>query len=387
MHSTIRKLRRVAALTALVLLLAACTQGEEPGGGGGGQTGEVSAEEMANLRQAWEKDPGELGLPALEPPNDQITVVNTEKYKKDGPYKIAFASQGPTNSWAQIYDTALRARAEEYGNVEVLYADAGGKADKQVNDIEDLLVQQPDALIVTPLGAAVKAPVERAAAQNIPVVLCTGRVDTNAFVTRVDRDNRLNGALTALWVGEQLKGKGNIIMLSGIAGVPTAEDRLASARQIFREKYPGIKILAHEYTNWSPTEGKRVMEGLLVAHPKIDAIWSDSGIQDIGVIQAFTEAGRPIPPMTAEPLNGFLKLAKQYKVPFMAVGYPPEHSARCLEAAVDALQGKPLPSFINVDAPLVTNEKIDEFVRANCSNDLWVPSDLPPAKLQELKLC
>jgi ribose transport system substrate-binding protein len=342
---------------------------------------------MANLRQAWEKDPGELGLPALEPPNDQITVVNTEKYKKDGPYKIAFASQGPTNSWAQIYDTALRARAEEYGNVEVLYADAGGKADKQVNDIEDLLVQQPDALIVTPLGAAVKAPVERAAAQNIPVVLCTGRVDTNAFVTRVDRDNRLNGALTALWVGEQLKGKGNIIMLSGIAGVPTAEDRLASARQIFREKYPGIKILAHEYTNWSPTEGKRVMEGLLVAHPKIDAIWSDSGIQDIGVIQAFTEARRPIPPMTAEPLNGFLKLAKQYKVSFMAVGYPPEHSARCLEAAVDALQGKPLPSFINVDAPLFTNEKIDEFVRANCSNDLWVPSDLPPAKLQELKLC
>ena len=54
---------------------------------------------------------------------------------------------------------------------------------------------------------------------------------------------------------------------------------------------------------------------------------------------------------------------------------------------MDALQGKPLPSFINVDAPLFTNEKIDEFVRANCSNDLWVPSDLPPAKLQELKLC
>jgi ribose transport system substrate-binding protein len=388
MGNTTRALRRAAALVAVALMLAACTKGGAPGAAGGGQTGAESAEETANLTKAWKEDPAKVGLPALQPPADKITVVDTKKYAKDGPYKIAFASQGPTNSWAQIYDNSLRARAESAykDQVEILYADAGGKADKQVNDIEDLVVQQPDALIVTPLGPSVKAPIERAAAQNIPVVLCTGRVDTDRYVTRVDRDNRLNGSLTAEWIAKQLDGKGDIIMLSGIAGVPTAEDRLAAAKKIFT-KYPGIKVLAQEYTNWSPTDGKRVMESLLVAHPKIDAIWSDSAIQDIGVIQAFKEAGRKIPPMTTEPLNGFLKLAKDNNVQFLAVGYPPGHSARCLDAAVDALKGKPLPNFINVDAPLFTDKEIDQYLKADCSNDLWVPTELPQSKLSELKLC
>lgn len=386
----------VSLLAVAALVLSACGGGNgttaEPdqteAGATGAQDQEAAAEEMANLTQAWQEDPAALGLEPFEPPADDITVTDTSEYAKEPPYRIAFASQGPTNSWAQIYDQSFMHRAEEeYGDdVEVLYADAGGDADKQVNDIEDLLVQQPDALVVTPLGAGVKGPIERAAAEGTPVILCTGRVETDAFVTRVDRDNRLNGTLTAEWIAQEIGLKGRIIMLSGIAGVPTAEDRLTAARTVF-EKYPDIEVLAHEYTNWSPTEGKRVAESLLVAHPEIDAIWSDSGIQNIGVIEAFNEAGRDIPPMTAEPLNGFLRRAEKNDVRFAAVGYPPGHSARCLDAAVDALRGVALPSFINVDAAVFTDEELDEYYEADCSDDLWVPNELPEDKLKELKLC
>jgi ribose transport system substrate-binding protein len=384
----IRQLRIGALLVLLCLVAAAC--GDVRGDGGSEvQTSGRSAEEIANLEAAWSQDFEKLGLEAQKPPQGDIDVVNTDKYQKEGPYTIAFASQGPTNSWALSYDETLkRAARTTFGDdvEKILYADAGGDADKQVGDIEDLVAQQPDALIVTPLGAAIKAPIERAASQNIPVILCTGQVDTNSYVTRVDRDNTLNGTLMAEWIAEQINRKGDIIMLSGIPGVPTAIDRLAAARKVFK-KYPDINVLDHEYTNWSPTESKKVMETLLVKHPNLDAIWSDSGINDVGVIQAYSEAGKDIPPMTGEPLNGFLRLAKEKSVPFAAIGYPPYHSERCLQAAIDTLHGEPQPRFINVDTAVFTNDEIGQYYQPQCSDDLWVPAELPMPVLRELDLC
>jgi len=348
-----------------------------------------SADQIDSLTAAWEGNWGALGItnPGLTKTDIAISPVDTSKYKKEGPYTIAFASQGPTNSWATIYDEALKAHAKELG-VTIEYAGADGKEDKQVGDINDLLAKKPDALIVTPMGPSVKAPIERAAAAGIPVILCTGTVDTTANVSRVDRDNRLNGALTAEWIAQQVGGKGSIVMLSGIAGVPTAEARKAAAEEVFA-KYPDIKILDKQYTNWSPTDGKKVMEQLLAKYgDQIQAIWSDSGLQDIGVIQVYKDAGKPVPPITAEPVNGFLKLAKDNNVTFAAVGYPPTHSTECLDTALAALKGETVTSFVNVDVPLFTNKEIDKYVRTTCSDDLWIPADvIPDDVLKSLKLC
>ena len=105
------------------------------------------------------------------------------------PYRIALASQGPTNSWAALFDEHARWRVEELGEdvvAELLYADANGSADVQVPQVEDLLAQDPDVLILVPMGrAALAAPVERAMAQGVPVVLCASGVDTDEFVTEV----------------------------------------------------------------------------------------------------------------------------------------------------------------------------------------------------------
>lgn len=349
-----------------------------------------NAEASSNaLSTAWEQDWATLGLtnPGLTPTDAGIVEVDTAEYAKDGPYIIGFASQGPTNSWATIYDETMKAHADEIG-VTLEYAGADGKEDKQVNDINDLLAKNIDALIVTPMGPAIKAPIERAAAEGIPVILCTGIVDTDTNVSRVDRDNRLNGALAAEWIAQKVGGTGKIVMLAGIAGVPTAESRLEGANEVFAQ-YPDIEILDSQYTNWSPTEGKTVMEQMISKFgDSIDAIWSDSGLQDIGVIQAYNEAGLAIPPMTAEPLNGFLKLAKENNVEFAAIGYPPTHSADCLDTAVAALQGQPVSSFVNVEVPIFTNEDNDEYVRMDCSDDLWIPAEaLSDELLVSLNLC
>ena len=42
---------------------------------------------------------------------------------------------------------------------------------------------------------------------------------------------------------------------------------------------------------------------------------------------------------------------------------------------------------VNVEAEAFTNEQIDKYIRKDCSDDLWVPTTLPPALLDKLKLC
>jgi ribose transport system substrate-binding protein len=356
--------------------------------------GDLAARQREALQQAYAAEAQKFGLPAIVPqpkvPFDRITLVDTSRYRKNPPFKIAHASQGPTNSWARLYDAAfeyqLRTKHKDVLG-ELFYADANGNADKQINDIEDLLARRPDVLVVTPLGAAVRGPVERAAGQGVPVVFCADAAPTERFISLVNRDNYLNGALFAEWLAKRLNYQGKILMYSGIAGSDTAEVRLRAARDVFK-KYPEIQELGHAYADWTPVKGKQVTEAFLAAHSQVDGIWSDSALMMVGAIEAFAEAKRPIPPMTTEPLNGFLRLAREHNVEFLAVGFPPGQAAQCADTAVTVLQGEAVPNYVNVGAISFTQSEIDRWYKPDFSDDLWVDivEVLPESELERLGL-
>jgi ribose transport system substrate-binding protein len=174
------------------------------------------------------------------------TMADTSKFKKNGPYKIALAAQGPTNSWAALFDQEARYHVDQLGKSkvsELLYASADGNADKQVPEVEDLLSQNPDALILVPMGrAALAASVDRAATQGVPVVLCASGVDGDSYVTEIGTNLYDLGARAASWLSDQLGGSGNTLVMDGIPGVDTAEIAKSGAAAVWKGK-PGIKIL------------------------------------------------------------------------------------------------------------------------------------------------
>ncbi len=403
---------RLAAFTVVLALVAlACSSGEPtattsapatpttaaapeateaPAATAAPATAAPDAAEQSNiLATAFREDPAILGLDPIEPPDYVNDIVNvpTDQYVVDGPARVAFAIQAPEFSWPVTYNQAVYTRqAEAYPDIELIVSPTGlGETDTQVGTIEDLLVQQPDVLIITPL-TDVRGPVEQAAAQGVPVVLCTGTAETDAYVTRVDRDNYLNGAIGAEWIAREIGYEGQIVTLSGIAGIPTAEARLAGAMSVF-EQYPGIEIVAHEYTNWDAAQGKTAMQTFLTQFDQIDAVWADGAGQAIGAIEAFKEADREIPPFAAEPLNGFLRLAAEEGFDFVAVGYPPSQSSTCLDVAMDILSGVTVPSFVNVEVPIFTHDELDEWYRPTCIDDLWLPTPLSDEELLAEGLC
>jgi ribose transport system substrate-binding protein len=175
-------------------------------------------------------------------------------------------------------------------------------------------------------------------------------------------------------------------MISGIPGVPTAELQYQAAKAFFA-KYPGIKIMTHQYDNWSPTQAKTVAASLVVKYPNLKAIWSDSSFTDVGVTQAYTEAHKPIPFVTGDSSNAFLRIAKKYNVKFALSAYPPEQCGQAVKVVLQILQGKPVLNQVPGASAVYTQAQLAKYYRPQCTDNLWVPSSLPNAILKQLKLC
>jgi ribose transport system substrate-binding protein len=130
-----------------------------------------------------------------------------------------------------------------------------------------------------------------------------------------------------------------------------------------------------------------VVAHLVTQYPDLAGIWSDSGYGDLGVVQAYQEAGKAVPPLTGDAVNAFLKAAQGTNVQFALSSFPPEQSMQCLDTAMSILKGQSVLDKVYVDSPSFTNEQLAQYVRPECSDNLLIPSSLPDDLLAKLQLC
>lgn len=321
-------------------------------------------------------------------------TYDTSDFAKEGPYRIAFAAQGTSNAWSALMDAHAYWYVEHLGEEvvsEFMYGDAQASADVQVPQVEDLLAQEPDALILVPMGAAaLSAPVERAMMQGVPVVLCASAVETDNFVTEVGTNLWVVGASLAQYLVDQLGGEGDVVFMTGIPGVTTSDIMEEGAQAVF-DANPSINILDKQPGFWSPADAKGIMETWLVQYgDEIDGIWSGGAQMSQGIISAYLDAGLDIPPIGGgEWQNGFLRLALEHDIDYLAWQYPNAMITLCIDAALQILAGEPIPRFIDFSGVIpnsepFTDEQGAEYFREEWSDDVHGPITMPDEKLAEL---
>lgn len=193
------------------------------------------------------------------------TIMDTTQYKKDGPYVIGFSNASISNSWRVGMLASIQQAAHDNADQikQLIITNANDGPAKQVSDVQDLISRGVDLLIVSAATAeALDAIVTRAYESGIPVVLVDRRITSENFTTFITASDFVYGHMSAQWVVEKLGGKGNIVMLPGMAGVSVAVNRIASANEVFAN-YPDIKVIDMQYTDWSPAKGKQVMAALI----------------------------------------------------------------------------------------------------------------------------
>jgi len=299
---------------------------------------------------------------------------------------VGRSGMGEVNSWQVI-----RSRHYEYGWQEkykglfgeVYYAQAMWDPAKQVADLEDIFTHDIDVLFLLPVsGGNCITQIEEAMDRGIPVILGGARAYTEKYASYVDRDNCGCGLLYAEYIARKINYEGNVVLMMGMPGNTYAEDVLRGARDGLA-RYPNIVEAGIEYGQWSPVEGKAAMEALLASVPQIDGIVNDGGNMGIGIVDAYLDAGLPIPPMGGDDGNGWLRKAKENNVEFLAVHGGAELALDEVDIAVKVLRGEPVPKIILPDIPHFTEDELDEYYRPDLDDQYWAINKLPEEWIQK----
>lgn len=313
-------------------------------------------------------------------PKAGTETVDTTRYRTDAPFTIGFSDWGLVNSHRVQSRAAAEFVAEAHG-VDLRITDAGLDVAKQIADIEDLLVAGVDALIVAPAVAGALGPVvERAYNAGIPVIIWQSTAGTDKFTSFIYADDMWFGVTGMEKLAADMGGRGNLIVLRGTAGNPVEIARYEGMASVV-ERFPDIRIVGEEFGDWNEDRGKAITEVFLAAHPQIDGVWSSGAAMTKGAISAFKEAGRPLPPMSGEHLNGFLKLWIEEGLRSSGPVYPSWMAGEAVKLAIKALRGEPVAREYLILAPAI--EDATEWVRPHLHDDYWVEGYLTDAQVME----
>jgi ribose transport system substrate-binding protein len=244
------------------------------------------------------------------------------------------------NGWREEMICAVKAEAKASGKVsKVVVSNINGGAAEQIAGIRNLISAGANGIIINPSHrTALNGVINEAVARGIVVVAVDQAVShPKAYIAT--NDQVAYGRLGGEWLFKQLGGRGNVVEMRGIAGVPADTDRHRGFLQA-KAKYPNIKIVKQTFTGWSFAPGGKQMLDILNSGVKVDGVWT-SGI-DYTVVNAFKTAKKPYVPVVGADNNLFFKqLSSLYpKFTGAAVTNPATIGGVGASIAIDVLSKK-----------------------------------------------
>lgn len=313
--------------------------------------------------------------------------------KKPGPYVIGVSNAFVGNSFRVEEIAEVQYAAEEMKSKgilkDVIIASATGDTAMQIQQIQNLIAKGVDAILVDANSDTALNPAIEAAHRAGILVVAFDDAVTSPYAINVTVDQKKFGSLSAEWLAKKLNGKGNIIVLNGLAGSPINAERWVRGGKPVLDKYPDIKVLTTINANWDQATAQAAVANILPSFPKIDGIWSQGGAMTLGAIYDFQAAGRPLVPMTGESNNGFLKVWKKLRdsgdktFDSIAPGQP-AMSVAALQDAVKALQGEAVPQNDILPLVLIGSADLDKYVLPDLPDSVWLPTTLTNDQLKTL---
>ena len=189
------------------------------------------------------------------------------------------------------------AEAGLYSNVTIVSTNADGDAAKFQSDIEDLIAQGVDGVIVS--GAWLEqapAALDALKTAKVPTVL-VDRIFTqgaaDAYTSYIGPDNFTIGVQDGQYIADRLGGQGVVVQLRGGPADNSIGLNRSNGVNSVLSTYPGITVvIAPDFGSWSADGGITLMEDLLAANPKIDAVFCENDSMCLGAQTAIADAGR-----------------------------------------------------------------------------------------------
>lgn len=262
--------------------------------------------------------------------------------------------------WAEKTKKELEAKDP---SLKILLSTASDSA-SQVSQIENMMVQKIKALVILPHEPAPLANICREVQKKGAYLVVVDRNLAGNFQDlAIAGDNSGFGKACGEVMAKELKGKGNILIMEGaLCDVNTL--RVKAFREVMK-KYPNIRILDSQITNWNTEQGLTLMENYLRKYKKIDGVWAGDDDVLMGALKAYEESKRKDVKLFVGGGGSKVIIKKiMDKDPLIPVNvtYPPEMIAHGIKKAVEAAKGKADPrKKILIKAEIITRENAAKF--------------------------
>ena len=268
-----------------------------------------------------------------------------------------------SNEYIVLLDESIRAKADELG-VKLIVNDAQRSAEKQVQQIENFILQGVDAIILNPAEFEASSPaVEKAKAAGIPIINVNSqtRAEPTAFVGSRDEES---ARLAMEYIAEKLGGKGQVLMMHGFMGQTAQIDRERGAKEVL-EKYPELTLLAGQTAEWDRAKAITLMENWIQSHGEsIDAVFAQNDEMGMGALIALEKAElkEEVIVASVDAIADALDAVKAGRLDATVFQDAKGQGGMAVEVVVKIIRDEPFDEAVFIPFQLVTSDNVDSFL-------------------------
>jgi len=275
---------------------------------------------------------------------------------------IAVFTKNTTNPFSLAIRTGANTAAKKL-NIDVIHfvPTSPDNATEQTKLVDDAIAKKPDVILFDPVEDKVMVPaVEKINAAKIPAVDITDRSAGGSFLSYVLPDDHALGLETARYLFKALEGKGNVVILEGIATNTTSIERLKGFNDAIKE-FPGIKLLASKSGNYQRKPAQDLMEGWIKSFPQIDGVMAANDSMAAAAVETLEKRNRKALVVGINGSREAVELIKAGKM--LATGEFNGFVIGCLgtEIAARILRKQPVPKELIVKPALYDKTNYQKY--------------------------
>jgi len=287
-----------------------------------------------------------------------ITILTGTAFGKS--YKIGLSMHFMRDDYAINCVNAVKAVAAKYPGSKVITTDANADPSKQLADMENLVVQNVDAIIIVPFDEkAVLPAIEKANQKGIPIVAITYIPDAKVLTTVAATGDYANGKASGELLVKTMGGKGDLAMIDLDFSLWRIDERVRG----FKDAIAGtdIKIVAR-HSGVDQAKIQDAVAGILTAHPDLKGIWCTFSNQIIGASDALRVANRKDVALSGiDADKAIIERIKEGWITGTAAQFPKDHGRLAAEAVFNHFEGKAVQPTYDVPVGMVTPQNVEEM--------------------------
>lgn len=302
-----------------------------------------------------------LSLVACGAPAEKAPAADEAKLK------IGIFVKDNTNPfWRYVVKGAMQAGKDLGVEVIEYTPQEASNVEQQVSLVQDAIQAKLDGIAIVAVDSnALLDSCKQAQDAGIVVVPFNSRMDDLGAPTFVGIDNYTGMKALMEALVQKLGGKGNVVILEGVLAGYANQERMRAVNEVLAQ-YPDIKVVAQQAADAQREKAITVMENILQANDKIDAVIGHNDNTALGAYQAILDAGRQDEMI----ITGFD--AQEELLRYLADGdervamsvdqSPYMQGYSSVEAVVKILKGETVPEWIPTGGSLVTTENAKDIL-------------------------